>query len=82
MSKNQSSLKELKNLLGEELFRSVTETLAGQRIVFPKNPDWSDMEDRNRKIRQDYEAGKPVPVLVKQFGLSQSQIYKIIGKMS
>ena len=74
MSKNQSSLMVLKNLLGEDLFLTVTEMFAGQRIVFPKNPDSFDMENRNKRIHQEYEAGKPVPALVKQYGLSQSQI--------
>ena len=82
MSKNQSSLMVLKNLLGEDLFLTITEMFAGQRIVFPKNPDSFDLENRNKRIHQEYEAGKPVPALVKQYGLSQSQIYKIIGKMS
>ena len=82
MSKNQNSLMVLKNLLGEDLFLTVTEMFAGQRIVFPKNPDCFDVDNRNRMIHQEYEAGTPVPVLVRQYGLSQSQIYKIIGKMS
>ena len=82
MSKNQNSLKVMKNLLGEDLFQTVAEMFAGQRIVFPKNPDSADVESRNRKIVQEYEAGTPVSILVSHYELSQSQIYKIIEKMS
>lgn len=82
MSKNRKSLEVMRNLLGEELFQVITETFAGEKIKFPKNVESLDREGRNKKIQDDFEKGEKVTALMKQYELSESQIYKIIGTMS
>ena len=70
----------LKNLLGEALFRDVSIAFAGDRIIFPKDPEYLRKDDRNHRIRKDYDSGVSVPDLQDKYDLSQSQIYKIIEK--
>lgn len=84
LSKNSQQLMTLKNLLGDALFDDVIHIFAGDKIVFPKNPDHMDKGNRNRCIRQEYNEGQGVsiPDLMEKYDLSQSQIYKIIEKTS
>ena len=53
---------------------------AGERIIFPKDPEYLDKDDRNQRIRNDYDAGVSVPDLKEKYNLSVSQIYNIIEK--
>ena len=82
MSKNGKSLEVLKNLLGEELFLTTLNTFAGQKILFPKNPESFDRDSRNRQIQHDFREGVSVYNLMEQYDLSESQIYKILGRVS
>lgn len=84
LSKNNQALMTLKNLLGDSLFDDVIHIFAGDKIIFPKNPDHMDKDKRNRCIRQEYNEGQgaSIPDLMKKYGLSQSQIYKIIERTS
>lgn len=70
----------LKNLLGDDLFQDVIHIFAGDKIVFPKNPDHMEKEHRNRCIKAEYNSGQgaSIPDLMKKYDLSKSQIYKII----
>ena len=81
-SKNSRTLEVLKNLIGEELFQTTLEVFAGQKLSSPKNPDSIRRDARNKQMQIDYNAGKPVSDLVKEYDLSESQIYKILGKVS
>lgn len=83
-SKNSRTLEVLKNLVGDDLFQTVLEVFAGQKLSFPKNPDSIGRDARNRQIQTDYSAGRPVSDLVDEYEyeLSESQIYKILGRVS
>lgn len=72
----------LKNLLGEDLYFSVAEILAGQRVSFPKRLDAMNKDERNRCILEEYNAGARIKDLMEKYQLEQSQIYKIIEKTS
>lgn len=79
-SKNSQSLTTLKNVVGDALYNTVVHVFAGEKIVFPKCPDHMEKEERNRHIQEDAEKGLSVPDLMQKYDLSQSQIYKIIGR--
>ena len=81
-SKNSITLEVLKNLVGDDLFQTVLEVFAGQKLSFPKNPDSIGRDARNRPIQTDYSAGRSVSDLVKKYDLSESEIYKILGRVS
>lgn len=81
-SKNSRTLEVLKNLVGDDLFQTVLEVFAGQKLSFPKNPDSIGRDARNKQIQIDYSAGRPVSDLVDEYDLSESQIYKILGRVS
>lgn len=81
-SLNVKNLHLLKNLLGEDLFLTVADILAGQRVSFPKRIDSLDKAGRNRAILKDYDAGVKISDLMQKYELEQSQIYKIIEKTS
>lgn len=81
-SKNSITLEVLKNLVGDDLFQTALKVFAGQKLLFPKNPDSIGRDSRNKQIQQDYNAGRPVTDLMKKYDLSESQIYKILGKVS
>ena len=80
MSKNNRQLITLKNLLGESLFQNISNIFAGQRIIFPKDPHYLEKDDRNNRIRKEYDSGVSVSDLMDKYDLSQSQIYNIIEK--
>lgn len=82
MSKNQKSLQTLKNLLGEELYQLTMETFAGQKIMFPKDPNFDKKPDRNKQIISEYYSGVKVPELMGKYNLSDAQIYRIIERVS
>jgi len=73
-------LKTLKNLIGKEDYQSICNVFAGERIIFPKDPEYLDKDDRNQRIRNDYDSGVSVPDLKEKYDLSVSQIYNIIEK--
>lgn len=54
--------------------------LAGETIYFPAVGTMEDKKERNRAICQAYYNGVGVPELVKTFGLSERQIWRIIGR--
>ncbi len=70
----------LKNLLGDDLFLTVADVLAGQRVSFPKRLDSMDKTGRNQAIQDDYSSGEGLSImeLSQKYELEQSQIYKII----
>ena len=82
MSKNKRQLTMLKNLIGADLFDDVVHIFAGEKIVFPKCPDHIEKEQRNISIIAEYDlgSGATIPDLMKKYNLSQSQIYKILGR--
>lgn len=53
--------------------------LAGETIYFPAAGTSEDKKERNRAICQAYYNNISVPELVEIFGLSERQIWRIIG---
>lgn len=53
--------------------------LAGETIYFPAAGTSEDKKERNRAICQVYYNNISVPELVETFGLSERQIWRIIG---
>ena len=82
MSKNQKCLQTLKNIIGEELYQLTLETFAGQKLLFPKDPDFDKKADRNKQIVSEYYSGVRVPELMERYNLSDAQIYRIIERVS
>lgn len=54
--------------------------LAGETIYFPAAGTPKDKQERNKQICQAYYNGVKVPELVETFGLSERQIWRIIGR--
>lgn len=73
------ALKKLKELLDSETYEAVMELLAGTTVYFPANVKYSDLDERNVQIKDDFFSGKyEIVDLAKKYDLSVSRIYKII----
>lgn len=73
------ALKKLRELLGSESYEAVMELLAGSTVYFPANEKFTDIEERNMQIKDDFFSGKyEVTDLARKYELSISRIYKII----
>mgnify|MGYP001145650103 CR=1 FL=1 len=76
---SKAALKKLHELLGETLYEEIAAQLAGTTVYFPSNTDFTDREERNLQIRDDFYSGNyEVPDLARKYNLSISRIYKII----
>lgn len=76
---SKAALQKLHELLGETLYREITAQLAGSTVYFPENTAFTDREERNLQIRDDFYSGKyDVSALAQKYELSISRIYKII----
>ena len=76
---SKAALKILRKLLGEPLYGEVAEQLAGTTVYFPSNTGFTDLEERNMQIKDDFYSGKyEVSDLARKYNLSISRIYKII----
>lgn len=73
------ALKKLRELLDGETYEAVLELLAGTTVYFPSNVKFTDLEERNLRIKDDFFSGQyEVTDLAKKYDLSVSRIYKII----
>lgn len=73
------ALKKLRELLGGETYEAVMELLAGTTVYFPANSRFTDLEERNLQIKDDFFSGDyDVMDLARKYDLSLSRIYKII----
>lgn len=73
------ALKKLRELLDQETYEAVLELLAGATVYFPANVKFTDLEERNLQIKDDFYSGQyEVTDLAKKYDLSISRIYKII----
>lgn len=73
------ALKKLRELLDSETYEAVVELLAGTTVYFPANVKYSDLDERNLQIKDDFFSGKyEIVDLAKKYDLSVSRIYKII----
>ena len=80
ISKNEQTLNKLKSLVDLDTYIKMTVMLAGETIYFPAAGTPKDKQERNKAICQAYYSGVSVPELVETFGLSERQIWRIIGR--
>ena len=73
------ALKKLRELLDDETYNAVMELLAGTTVYFPSNFKFTDIEERNLQIKDDFFSGQyEITDLARKYGLSISRVYKII----
>ena len=76
---SKAALKKLRELVGETTYTAIVSQLAGTTVYFPSNTEFSDLEERNLQIRDDFYSGDyEVADLARKYNLSISRVYKII----
>lgn len=81
MSKNERALNKLKSLVDADVYIKLLVMFAGETIYFPAAGSPKDKQERNRAIQQEYYSGASVLDLMELYGLSESQIRRIIAKV-
>ena len=81
MGKNERALNKLKSLVDADVYIKLLVMFAGETIYFPAAGSPKDKQERNRAIQQEYYSGASVPDLMELYGLSESQIRRIIAKV-
>ena len=79
MNKNERALNKLKSLVDTDVYIQLSVMFAGETIYFPAAGTRKEKQERNRMIRKDFYNGATVPELVNSYGISESQIRRIIG---
>jgi len=76
---SKAALKKLRELVDPATFEAIVVQLAGTTVYFPANTEFTDLEERNLQIRDDFYSGNyEVAELARKYDLSISRIYKII----
>ena len=76
---SKAALKKLRELVDEATFTSILNQLAGTTVYFPASTEFTDLEERNLSIRDDFYSGEyEVADLARKYDLSISRVYKII----
>ena len=76
---SKTALKKLRELVDETTYAAIVSQLAGTTVYFPSNTEFSDLEERNLQIRDDFYSGDyEVADLARKYSLSISRVYKII----
>lgn len=76
---SKTALKKLRELVDEATYTAILSQLAGTTVYFPSNTEFTDLEERNLQIRDDFYSGDyEVLDLARKYHLSVSRIYKII----
>ena len=76
---SKAALRKLRELLDSETYEAVVELLAGTTVYFPANVRFTDLEERNLQIKDDFFSGAyEVADLARTYDLSISRVYKII----
>lgn len=76
---SKAALKKLRGIVGDAAFEQIALQLAGTTVYFPSNAEFTDREERNLQIRDDFYSGNyEVSDLARKYDLSISRIYKII----
>ncbi len=76
---SKAALKKLRELVDEETYVSIIRQLAGTTVYFPTNTEFTDLEERNLQLRDDFYSGDyEVSDLARKYDLSISRVYKII----
>lgn len=76
---SKTALKKLRELVDEATFARIVSQLAGTTVYFPANAEFTDLEERNLQLRDDFYSGNyEVADLARKYNLSISRIYKIL----
>ncbi len=76
---SKTALKKLRELVDEATFALIVSQLAGTTVYFPANAEFTDLEERNLQLRDDFYSGNyEVADLARKYNLSISRIYKIL----
>ena len=76
---SKKALKRLKDIVGVQQYQKILSELSGSTVYFPAETDWSDKDERNERLRDDFYSGKyDVVELARKYDLSISRVYKII----
>lgn len=76
---SKEALEKLKKLVDENTYETIMNSLAGVTVYFPSNAEWTDKDQRNLQLREDFYSGLyEVTDLAKKYKLSISRVYKII----
>ncbi len=80
---SKTALKMLRELAGETLYEEIINTLAGTTVYFPSKTEFTDLEERNMRLRDDFYSGSyEVSDLARKYNLSISRVYKILQSRS
>lgn len=80
MSKNERALNKLKSLLDADVYIKLLVMFAGETIYFPAAGTLTEKQERNKAIRsQAYDKGMNITELSKLYGISESQIRRILS---
>lgn len=76
---SKTALRQLRELVDEDTYVSILSLLAGSTVYFPSNTEFTDLEERNLQIRDDFYSGDyEVADLARKYDLSISRVYKIL----
>ena len=76
---SKAALKKLRELVDKTTYAAIVSQLAGTTVYFPSNTEFTDLEEHNLQIRDDFYSGDyEVVDLARKYGLSISRVYKII----
>ena len=76
---SKAALKKLRELLDESTYSAIVSMLAGTTVYFPANAEFTDLEERNLQLRDDFYSGDyEVADLARKYDLSISRVYKIL----
>lgn len=76
---SKAALKKLRELVDDATYASIVSMLAGTTVYFPANTDFTDLEERNLQLRDDFYSGDyEVADLARKYDLSISRVYKIL----
>lgn len=77
-SKNERALNKLKSLVDADVYLKLLVMLAGETIYFPAAGTADNKQQRNGCIKDDFIRGLAISELMELYGLSESQIRRII----
>lgn len=77
LNKNETALNTLKSIVGEELFKTICDNLAGIRIYIKPYTLYQSIVERNNHIKEDRLSGADWLELTEKYNLSESRIKDI-----
>lgn len=76
---SKTALKKLRELVGPDVYAAILELLSGSTVYFPSITGFTDREERDLRLRDDFYSGQyEVAELARKYDLSVSRVYKII----